>query len=450
MIKGKEILGRNIVAIQSGARLAKVHDLIFDYDANLLVALLVDEGGWFRAAKVVPYGAVRSLGEDAVMVDSEEAVISAHDDARIDALLSRKQKNLVGLKLLTTDGRDLGRITDVYVEELSGQVLGYEATGGLFADLTSGRTFVPAPQSIQVGGDAAIVPLSVAAAMEQSAPGGLQGALQRASDSVSGVVSGAAGSVQRSYDGAAQSVRGGVQSVREQVRAAYQGAAQDLREGYQSLSQNVQGELADLQRAGRERQVEYALGKPAGHEILTPSGQVIVRAGEVISPLHVDQADRSGVLPQLVASASAGQVGRSAQQLGEQARAFLSPEEAPQRIAIAQPAPSAEQDPSLERLGEQLSDGVSEVKSGATEFLGRAKQWLGDKVSEAEEAVAATDQDEEQRRIREVLGRPVNRVILDPQDHVILNVGEVITNRAIQEARRAGVLDILLSSVGNA
>jgi len=45
------------------------------------------------------------------------------------------------------------------------------------------------------------------------------------------------------------------------------------------------------------------------------------------------------------------------------------------------------------------------------------------------------------------LGRPVTRVILDPEDNVILNVGELITHRAVRQAEESGVLNILLSSV---
>jgi lactate dehydrogenase-like 2-hydroxyacid dehydrogenase len=44
-------------------------------------------------------------------------------------------------------------------------------------------------------------------------------------------------------------------------------------------------------------------------------------------------------------------------------------------------------------------------------------------------------------------GRPVTRVILDPEDNVILNVGELITHRAVSQAETSGVLNILLSSV---
>jgi hypothetical protein len=53
----------------------------------------------------------------------------------------------------------------------------------------------------------------------------------------------------------------------------------------------------------------------------------------------------------------------------------------------------------------------------------------------------------EEQRIKNALGRPVTRVILNEFDNVILNVGELITHQAIEEAREAGILDVLLNSV---
>jgi hypothetical protein len=63
------------------------------------------------------------------------------------------------------------------------------------------------------------------------------------------------------------------------------------------------------------------------------------------------------------------------------------------------------------------------------------------------ETQAATQQELEERRINNAIGRPTNRVILDRQDNVILNVGELITHEAIHKARQADALDMLLSSV---
>ena len=53
----------------------------------------------------------------------------------------------------------------------------------------------------------------------------------------------------------------------------------------------------------------------------------------------------------------------------------------------------------------------------------------------------------EEQRIEHALGRPTTRVILDRQDNVILNTGEIITHKAVDMARQADVLGVLLSSV---
>jgi len=49
--------------------------------------------------------------------------------------------------------------------------------------------------------------------------------------------------------------------------------------------------------------------------------------------------------------------------------------------------------------------------------------------------------------IEDAVGRPVTKVVLDLQDEVILDLGDLITHAAIQRAYDAGALDTLLGSV---
>ncbi|AZI42631.1 photosystem reaction center subunit H [Deinococcus psychrotolerans] len=612
MIKGKDLVGRSVVSLSSGHQIDKVHDLVFDHDANQVLALLVDEGGWFRAAKVVPFEAVRSIGEDAVMIDDENSVISARDDSRIADLLDTKV-GLVGTRLLTSGGRELGKIADVYFEPTSGKVVGYEATGGLFSDLSSGRTFVPAPESISIGDNAAIVPESVAAAMEEQEAGGLQGALSNVSDNVKqsyenlstatksrqkefvigkqagsevateeglvivqkgetitteqadhaeelgllGSLVGAAtgGSMQAAYSSAASNVQGRVddlsdasqerqmqyvigktagkdvvaggtptegaalstvivskgeviteqqaESAREHgvlgqlVAAATSGSMQTV---YSSASSNLQSRVEDLSSASRERQVEYVLGKVAGSDVHGDDDTVIVLKGQTITPMAVQSAESKNALGSLVASATAGNLQGGVQRLSGSYVSSQTADSAPVTGApvVGAPAASAlgrrvrrdvygpnrtliaaqgqivtqgvlERARELHReddlldatgiaqvsgtesggpaIGEQLSAGLSNVSAGATGFFDRAKQWLGETRDNAGEAVEQRQNDAEVQKVRDALGRPVTRVILDPQDNIILNIGEIITNKAVAAARQADILDMLLDSV---
>src|SRR5204862_2650660 len=61
--------------------------------------------------------------------------------------------------------------------------------------------------------------------------------------------------------------------------------------------------------------------------------------------------------------------------------------------------------------------------------------------------VDQTDDKFMQKRIKHALGRPTTRVILDNDDNIILNTGDIITNKAVMAAQEAGVLDVLVDSV---
>ncbi len=214
MLKGKEVIGRRVVTLDGGERLDSVRDLIFDEQGNHVLALLIDEGGWFHSARVIPFGNVRSVGEDAIMVGSAADVVSAKDDPVLTEAMNSKT-GLAGLNLLTTDGKALGRIADVFFDEISGRVVGYEATGGLFSDLSSGRTFVPAPESVTIGAEAAIVPPEVAHAMEEQEAGGLQGAFGSAADSVKAAAGTVADNVKEAAGTVADNVKEAAGNVKE-------------------------------------------------------------------------------------------------------------------------------------------------------------------------------------------------------------------------------------------
>jgi hypothetical protein len=88
----------------------------------------------------------------------------------------------------------------------------------------------------------------------------------------------------------------------------------------------------------------------------------------------------------------------------------------------------------------QLSDQTSIAQENLNTFW----QSLQEQVEELRERSVRAIR---KQLIEQALGRPVTRVILDTEDNVILNVGELITNRAIQQATENGVLNILLNSV---
>lgn len=94
----------------------------------------------------------------------------------------------------------------------------------------------------------------------------------------------------------------------------------------------------------------------------------------------------------------------------------------------------------LNSANDQLEKGVAQAGEGLGNFIGELKTDVNDFKERRAKA-------KEIKEIKNALGRPSTRVILDREDNVILNVGDLITNQAIERARSADMLDVLLDSV---
>jgi uncharacterized protein YrrD len=71
--------------------------------------------------------------------------------------MTNRETVLSGTQVLTAEGKHIGTLADMCIDEQSGRVTGYEVSGGFFADTLRGKKFVPAPPGLSVGKDAAIV-----------------------------------------------------------------------------------------------------------------------------------------------------------------------------------------------------------------------------------------------------------------------------------------------------
>jgi uncharacterized protein YrrD len=154
-----------------------------------------------------------------------------------------------------------------------------------------------------------------------------------------------------------------------------------------------------------QRAATLLVGRTAHKEVLTPEDTPIVSEGDTITQEHVETARTTGRLPQLLMSAGVG----------------------PAREGI-------------DNIGEQTGQSWSDMRTEARDLWNQITGGYTRMVDQ-------TDDKFMQRRVKHALGRPVTRVILDADDNIILNTGDIITNRAVQAANEAGVLDVLVDSV---
>lgn len=209
-------------------------------------------------------------------------------------------------------------------------------------------------------------------------------------------------------------IQGALDQVGDKVRTAGASANQRLVDAGGRVQTAGTGWNAGLGQLGSQLRQSVSsttenlvVGRTAHETVAGPEGTPIVEAGQVITQDHVNLAKEQSRTPQLIKSAGVGPVRNSAGELGQQA-----------------------------------SDSFGDIRREASDLWA---QLTGRYTT----SVDQTDSKVMEKRIKAAVGRPVTRVILDQDDNVLLNTGDIITNRAVEEARQAGVLDVLVASVYN-
>ena len=178
--------------------------------------------------------------------------------------------------------------------------------------------------------------------------------------------------------------------------------ANDKAQGALGTAQDkTRGALSNAQQSAEDA----AIGKPSAFEIDAPDGTVLVGPGQIVTRAILDRADQHGKKAQVISAAGAGAVSEGAQHVYAEAK-------------------------------DVAGTVWDTVKEKTQQLIGYSKEKKHD-----------YDEASLERKIKDAVGRPVTRVILAPDDTIILNTGDIITNKAIQEAQAVNYVDMILDSV---
>ncbi|HEY0011179.1 MAG TPA: PRC-barrel domain-containing protein [Candidatus Paceibacterota bacterium] len=274
MYKGKDMIGKPVVNVATGEMIDKVRDVFFDAAERRVLGFLVDEGGLLASARVLPFASADVIGPDGILVSTDAAIVRASEAPHGTNILNENNV-VVGTKIMTEDGKDLGTINDFFFEETTGAIEGYEVTGGLFADAVSGKSYLPSPLSFRIGRDVAFVPAETETLIEQQT-GGLAAMMARTQDTM-------------------QSTRRDLESrtpdLTDAVKRAWERAKQVTAEVTGRTEEKIE-----------EKRVEAALGRPVTRVILDRDDTPILNTGDIITNEAVAKARERGVLNMLLSS----------------------------------------------------------------------------------------------------------------------------------------------------
>ncbi|CAN5914370.1 hypothetical protein BH23ACT10_BH23ACT10_16890 [soil metagenome] len=162
-MRAGEIAGRPVVTLDAGEDIAEVRDVVFSHDNGYLVGFTLNKRGWLSGPlrKALDWSGVHALGPDAVMVATSEALATTDDD-HVDPA-GPDAEDVVGGRVITDSGRELGVVTDLVLEiDDQARVVGYEIGGAAVEEGPGAdRRYIPLPETFAVSASALIVPASV-------------------------------------------------------------------------------------------------------------------------------------------------------------------------------------------------------------------------------------------------------------------------------------------------
>jgi uncharacterized protein YrrD len=181
LLKGSDIRGMKVISKQDGKQIDTVKDILYSSDKQRVVGFLLSEELLSNGARYIEYADVASIGQDAIMIDTAQAV----KDGAKDRVSGMKGKDMfVGKEVVTENGNHVGKISDVCVDTESGSIAQFDISEGLLEDLKGGKKNMEAGQSImKIGTDTILVKDSVQQRVaSQPDTGGLTGMFEKAKE----------------------------------------------------------------------------------------------------------------------------------------------------------------------------------------------------------------------------------------------------------------------------
>lgn len=134
MIRAKELGGRAVVDVDAAEKLGSIDRIVIDPESRRVAGFVISRGSSiFNNDKdmVLSASTVHAVGPDAVTVRRGGEAVS---DVMFDGL--PRVSDITGRKVVSDQGRLLGTVDDVLIDEHDGRIVGYALSGdGLDAKL---------------------------------------------------------------------------------------------------------------------------------------------------------------------------------------------------------------------------------------------------------------------------------------------------------------------------
>ncbi len=125
-----EASGRQVVSTSTAATVGKVDDFVVDPRRRAVVALVLKKT---ESGDTLLWSSLTAFGTDAVTVTGAEQITAPPPEIQA---LSGKDHRILGKRVLTTSGDDIGKVNDIEFDPETGTITALVLTGGDMAGIS--------------------------------------------------------------------------------------------------------------------------------------------------------------------------------------------------------------------------------------------------------------------------------------------------------------------------
>ncbi|MCL5935451.1 MAG: PRC-barrel domain-containing protein, partial [Firmicutes bacterium] len=166
--------------------IGSVRSLVVDPAKMEVAALIIEQRGWFREQKIIPYAKVKSIGSDAVTINQSSNVQKPISLPEMLKLI-KERANPIGTKVIAENGTVIGTVDEFHIDEATGKITGLEVSGKLLESLYKGKAILPIDSVSTIGTDVIVV-TNDAESNLQKIDGGLQETIQNIREGTSSIL----------------------------------------------------------------------------------------------------------------------------------------------------------------------------------------------------------------------------------------------------------------------
>lgn len=183
LVKSKHIKGLQVFSLKDSKKIGTTEDIVYDPESHRVRALTVSPRGAFTDTKLILMERIKSIGEDAVVIESDASIVAVTLASDVVQRVVRDHIFIANTKVITEDGVELGKVAEIFFDSDTGLVTEVELTQGPIKDVQTGKKKIRGEDIVSVGKDTTVVKADIDDKFAAK-PGGLTGMMRQMQEKI--------------------------------------------------------------------------------------------------------------------------------------------------------------------------------------------------------------------------------------------------------------------------